>query len=56
MLVLIKIDLLTKKQNCKLDIVKTSGISSSKIIFILFTEVVAFHIRFFIIDIRDFNL
>lgn len=55
-LVLMKTDHIMKEQSCKQGIIKANGITSSKIILILLIEVVAFYLRFSIIEIREFSL
>ena len=52
-LLLIEVDLILKKTNCKQNSVRLSSFGNSKIVFILLIAIVTFYIEPIIIDVRE---
>ncbi len=52
MLLLIEVDLISKKKSCKRNLIKFSGFSGGKVVFTLLTEVVIFYMELTTIDVR----
>ena len=55
MLLLIKVNLISKKKNCKKNYIKLGSFSSGKVVFIQLIKIITLHIRPIIINVRRFS-
>lgn len=56
MLLLVEVDLISRKKSCKQNLVWPNGSGDSKIVLTWLAKIVIFHVRLIAIDVQSFDL